>query len=88
VASFFTPRNEVSAGLSTKWGRYSLSGNARRNVETGQMDSFDVHAKYEDECTIFDMLFARRYTSIFGDSGDTTIMFTLTLKTVGQIGFK
>jgi LPS-assembly protein len=88
AASFFTPRNEVSAGLATKWGRYSLSGDARRNVETGQMDSVNVHAKYEDECTIFDMLFERRYTSIFGDSGDTTIMFTLTLKTVGQIGFK
>ena len=88
VASFFTPRNEVSAGFSSKWGRYSLSAEARRNVETDQMDSVNVHAKYEDELTIFDILFQRRYTAIFGDSGDTTIMFTLTLKTVGQIGFK
>jgi len=86
--SFFTPRNEVSAGLSSKWGGYSLSGEARRNVETGEMDSVTVHAKWEDECTIFDILFLRRYTSIFGDNGDTTVMFTLTLKTVGQIGFK
>jgi LPS-assembly protein len=86
--SFFTPRNEVSAGLSTKWGGYSLSGEARRNIETGEMDSVTVHAKWEDECTIFDILFLRRYTSVFGDNGDTTIMFTLTLKTVGQIGFK
>jgi LPS-assembly protein len=88
LTGFFTPRNDVSAGFSTKWGRYSLSATARRNLETGQMDSVDGHAKWEDECTIFDILFQRRYTSIFGDHGDTTIMFTLTLKTVGQIGFK
>ncbi|MEJ0047439.1 MAG: hypothetical protein WDN04_16005 [Rhodospirillales bacterium] len=88
VKSFFTPRNEVSAGLSTKFGHYSFSGTARRNLETGKMDSFDTHAKYEDECTIFDILVGRRYTSIFGDHGDTTVLFTLTLKTVGQVGFK
>jgi hypothetical protein len=46
------------------------------------------HFKYEDECTIFDFLIFRRYTSINGDHGNTTVLFTLTLKTVGQVNFK
>jgi LPS-assembly protein len=85
---FFVPRNEVSAGLSTHFGRYTISGGARRDLETGQMDSAQGEFKYEDECTIFDFLAFRRYTSINGDHGNTTILFTLTLKTVGQFNFK
>lgn len=86
--NFFTPRNEVDAGLTAKWGRYSLIADARRNLENGTMDNVDGHVRYEDECTIFDMLFNRRYTSINGDHGDTTVLFTITLKTVGQFNVK
>jgi LPS-assembly protein len=52
------------------------------------MDSVGGHLKYEDECTIFDFFVYRRYTSINGDNGNTTILFTITLKTVGQIPIK
>ena len=85
---YYTPRNEVSAGASLHYGAYSISGDARRNLETGQMDSVGSHLKYEDPCTIFDLFFYRRYTSINGDSGNTTITVTITLKTVGQIPIK
>jgi LPS-assembly protein len=85
---YYTPRNEASAGASLHFGRYTVSGDARRNLETGQMDSAGAQLKYEDECTIFDMLFYRRYTSINGDSGNTTVLLTITLKTVGQIPIK
>jgi LPS-assembly protein len=88
TTSYYTPRNEVSGGASLHWGRYSLSGDARRNLATGQMDSVGGHAKYEDECTIFDIFLFRRYTSINGDNGNTTVLFTITLKTVGQIPIK
>jgi LPS-assembly protein len=46
-----------------------------------------VHGTYEDECFIFDVNFSRRYTSIDNDNGGTTILFQITLKTVGQFGF-
>ncbi len=85
---YYTPRNEVSAGATLKYGHYSISGDARRDLETGQMDSVGGHLKYEDECTIFDTFIYRRYTSINGDHGDTTVLFTITLKTVGQFGIK
>jgi LPS-assembly protein len=85
---FYTPRNEISAGATLHYGHYAVSGDALRNLATGQMDSVGGHLKYEDECTIFDFFVYRRYTSINGDNGNTTILFTITLKTVGQIPIK
>jgi LPS-assembly protein len=85
---YYTPRNEVNGGATLHYGRFTLSGDAMRDLETGQMDSAAGHARYEDPCTIFDFLLYRRYTSINGDHGNTTVLFTITLKTVGQFGFK
>ncbi len=45
-------------------------------------------AIYEDECFIMDLKFYRRYTSLNGDSGSTTLLIQLTFKTIGQFGFK
>ncbi len=86
-ASYFVPRNEVESSVSTQYGRYKLSGNARYNVSTGSLDAMGARGTYEDECFIFDVNYIRRYTSINGDSGGTTILFQITLKTVGQFGF-
>jgi LPS-assembly protein len=83
---FFTPRQEVTANFSTHFGKYTLSLNARRDLETGQMVDVGGNAKWENECLIFDIYANRRFTSIAGDNGDTTILFTLTLKTLGFIG--
>jgi LPS-assembly protein len=46
-----------------------------------------MRATYDDECFTFDVNFTKRYTSINGDNGSTTILFEITLKTVGQFGF-
>jgi LPS-assembly protein len=86
--SFFQPRNEATLGLSSHFDHTTLNFGVRRNLATGQLDGWDAHAHWEDECTGLDMLVYRRYTSILGDHGNTTLMFTVTLKTVGQFGFK
>lgn len=86
-ASYFTPRNEVSLGASSQYGPYKLSAFARRDLTLGKIVALGGHATYEDECFIFDVNFYRRYTSINNDHGGTTILFQITLKTVGQFGF-
>jgi LPS-assembly protein len=86
--AFYFPRNEVSLGLSSKWGNYRFSGNIRRDLATNQMVEAGADAIYEDECFIFDLRLYRRYTSIDGDSGATTILFLLTFKTIGQFGYR
>jgi LPS-assembly protein len=87
-SAFYFPRNEVSLGVSSKWGNYRFSANARRDLATNQMVMVSGDAIYEDECFIFDLKAFRRYTSVNGDDGSTTVLFLLTFKTIGQFGYR
>ena len=64
---FFTPRNEMTLGVSSNWGKYRFSGWARRNLQLNQMVAVGADAVYEDECYILDLRVYRRYTSYNGD---------------------
>ncbi len=86
-AAYFVPREEVEVGLNGRSGSYRYSGFARRDLKNNQMVAVGARGTYENECFILDANFFRRYTSILGDNGDTTILFTVTFKTIGQIGF-
>jgi len=86
--AYYFPRNEVSVGVSSTYGNYRFSGNARRDLATNQMISTGADAIYEDECFIFDLKYYRRYTSINGDSGATAVLLLLTFKTIGQFGYR
>ncbi len=81
------PRNEVTLNAATHYGAWRLNGFARRDIEMSKMVGIGGGGAYEDECFIFDVKYYRRYTSINNDHGATTILFTITLKTVGQFGF-
>jgi len=87
-SNYYFPRNEVSLAVSSKWDSYRLTGYARRDLATNQMVEVGADAIYEDECFIFDSRLYRRYTSINGDNGATTILFLLTFKTIGQFGYR
>lgn len=87
-SGYYFPRNEVSVSVSSKWGSYRFTGYTRRDVATNQMVEAGGDAIYEDECFIFDSRLYRRYTSINGDNGATTILFLLTFKTIGQFGYR
>jgi LPS-assembly protein len=82
-----TPRNEVSASMSTNYGDWRFAAIGRRDLQTNQMVSLGSDAAYEDECFIFEVKYLRRYTSLNGDHGSTTLLFQITLKSVGQFGF-
>ena len=86
-ASYYLHRNEITVGASSRIGRFSVSGYARRDLNLGKMTSAGVRGTYEDECFIFDVNFNKRYTSLNGDTGATLILFQITLKTVGQFGY-
>ncbi len=83
---FFIPREEATVGATTHFGGYTISADARRNLETGKLISVGTNAKWENECFAFDIYAARRFTAINNDSGDTTVLFTIILKTVGAFG--
>jgi LPS-assembly protein len=87
-STFYQHRNEVSAGLTVRDGAYAASGGVQRDLATGDLVGYQMDAKYENECFIFDISANRRYTSIDYDKGNTTILFTVTFKTLGQLGVK
>ena len=86
-ASYFIPRNEVTLGASSQYGAYKFSGFVREDLRLRKLVGIGARGTYEDECFIFDVNLLRRYTSINNDNGGTTILFQITLKTVGQFGF-
>jgi LPS-assembly protein len=81
------PRNEITVGASTSYGNWRAHLSARRNIATNQMDNLGIGGAYENECFIFDVEFGKRYTSLNGDGGSTSILFQITLKTVGTFGY-
>lgn len=86
--SYFDTRNEITAGVSSSFGNFRLSGFARRDLATQQMVAVGASGAYEDECYIFDVRFQRRYTSINKDHGATAVLFQMTFKPFGQLGFR
>ena len=83
-----TPRSEVTAGGSTTLGEhYHFNASAQRDLQLGKMVGLGGGASYDDECFTFSANYYRRYTSINGDHGATTVLFQVTLKTVGTFGF-
>ena len=84
---FYTPRNEITLGVSSHYQKYSVSGYVRRDLATNRMVQLGSNAAYEDECYILQMLLLRRYTSYNGDGGSSTVLFQMTFKTIGQFGF-
>jgi LPS-assembly protein len=81
------PRSEISLGASSHVGAFQASGYERQNLENGSMVSAGFQGSYQNECIILALLFDRRFTSINGDDGATTVLIQITFKTVGQFGF-
>jgi LPS-assembly protein len=81
------PRDEAQVSAATHYGNWRLSGYARRDLKHSEMIDTGADGAFENECFIFDMKFYRRYTSINNDHGDSTLLFEITLKTVGAFGF-
>jgi LPS-assembly protein len=77
----------VALTASTHDGPWKLSAYARRDLSFNKMVLAGMRGTFENECFIFDISAYRRYTDYNGQTGATTVLFTITFKTVGQVGF-
>ena len=84
TAAFFVPTNEATLGASSTWKNWRVSGYGRRDLATNRYVAVGGNVAYTNDCFIFDVSVNRRYTEINGDTGDTSILFTLTFKTLGS----
>ena len=83
AAAFFVPTNEATLGISSTYKGYHVGVFGRRDLATNQFVAVGGDVSYTNDCFIFDVSLNRRYTTINGDSGDTSILFTVTFKTLG-----
>lgn len=83
AAAYYVPENEGTLGVSSTWKNYRISAYGQRDLATNRFVALGGDVGYSNDCFIFDVSFNRRYTNINGDTGDTTILFTLTFKTIG-----
>lgn len=81
--NYYVPRNEITLGTSSVWREYSLNTFARRDIERGRMVALGANAGYTNDCFSFHISYVKRYTTINGDTGDQSILFTFTFKTLG-----
>lgn len=84
---YYFPRNEAIVGFQSNWGQYHLDGFVQRDLARNQMVAAGADVVWQNECTILDLRFYRRYTELAGDGGSTTVLFQITFKTIGQFGF-
>ena len=77
------PTNEATLGLSSTYKNFRVSGYGRRDLASNRYVALGGSLAYTNDCFIFDVAFNRRYTTINGDTGDTSVLFTLTFKTLG-----
>lgn len=86
-AEYYVPRSEATFGLTALHGGWSFNGAIQQNIQTGQLDSTNVGVGWQNDCLGLNLSYVHSNTTIDGESGSTTVLFTVTFKTIGAIGF-
>ena len=86
-AAYFSTLREVSAGFQASYGQWSLSANMTRNLTTGNFDSAGASLGWANDCFGANLIYSQRFTSFNLDKGSTLVLFQLSFKTLGNLGF-
>jgi LPS-assembly protein len=86
-ASYYIPRSEATFGLSTIYKQWNFNTSFQRNIHTGQFDSTTFNGGWQNDCLGVDLTFIKSNTTIGNETGSTTVLLTVTFKTIGAIGF-
>ena len=86
-AEYYVPRNEITFGLSTNYQGWSFNGALQQNIQSGQLDSTNVGLGWQNDCLGVNLTYTHSNTQIGSSSGSTTVLLSVTFKTIGAIGF-
>ncbi|MBB3881521.1 LPS-assembly protein LptD [Acetobacter oeni] len=87
-AVYYQRTNEISGGLSTSWANWHASAFARRSLSRKEFVSVGANAGIQNDCFGLDVMYLKQYTTIGGQQRNSTVLFTLTLKSIGAFGLK
>ncbi len=80
------PRNEILAGLQTKFGNWRAGGYIQRNMQLNQLVAYGLDGGYEDDCFIVALNYFDLFTNYNGISNVQALTINMTFKTLGQFG--
>ncbi|WP_408887806.1 LPS-assembly protein LptD [Novacetimonas hansenii] len=83
---YYKPISELTFGASTTWDNWHLAGYIRRSLARQQSVSVGGDAGYQNDCFGIDVMYLKQYTTIGGQQSNSTVMFSLTFKTIGSFG--
>ena len=86
-AGYFIPRKEITASLGTSYDGWSLAAGMQRNLQTGQFDTANFSAGWQNDCFGAHLIYVQRFTSFNLDTGNTLVLLQFTFKTLGNVGF-
>ena len=86
-AAYFTHRHEVTASVGTNIGPWTLGAGTERNLQTGDFDSANFNAGWQNDCFGVSVVYYQRFTSFNLDKGNTIVLLQFTFKTLGNVGF-
>jgi LPS-assembly protein len=86
-AAYYVARHEFTANIAGAYGAYTFAAGTERNLQTGQFDSANFSAGWQNECAAVNLIFFDRFTSFNLDDGSTTLLLQFTFKTLGNVGF-
>lgn len=85
---YYAPTNELSGGASATWRNWHGSFFVRRALSRHKFASVGGNIGYMNDCFGLDLMYLKQYTKIGGQQRYSTVLFTLTLKTIGAFGIK
>lgn len=85
---YYQRMNEISGGVSTSWASWHASVFARRALSRKQFVAIGANAGIQNDCFGLDVMYLKQYTTIGGQQRNSTVLFTVTLKSIGAFGLK
>ncbi|BBC78883.1 organic solvent tolerance protein [Acetobacter orientalis] len=80
--------NELSGGVSSDWDNWHVSAFARRSLSRKEFVSLGGDLGYNNDCFGIDVMYLKQYTTIGGQQRNSSVLFTVSLKTLGSFGLK
>lgn len=83
---YYKPVSELTVGAASNWDNWHIAAYLRRSLSRKESVAVGGDAGYQNDCFGLDVMYLKQYTTIGGQQSNSTVMFSLTFKTIGTFG--